>query len=136
MNRRIVWPVAGVLGLAVLVLSISGLPAQRPINMPTPGLHSGRFVVAHATPTRVIILDSATGQVYAAGERDFKPMSELPRPGEGSRPPFMQRDKDKDNFSDKDRKEDRPRERRSKDKEIKDISPPRRFNDKDKDKES
>ena len=110
MKHRVVWPIAGVLGLAVLVVGITKLSAQRPpINLPGLAPPVGRFVVAHATAARVIILDSATGQVYVAEEKDFKPVSALPKVGEGFRPPGLDRlrdrgrprEKDKDKIEDK-----------------------------------
>lgn len=109
MKNRIVWPIVGVLGVGMLAVLLSSVRAQRPPmgfgGPPQPG----RFVVAHASAERIVILDSATGQLYVGSEKDFKKLSELPRQGEG-RPPFM--DKDREKRRDKDGQP--PRERRPK----------------------
>jgi hypothetical protein len=98
-THRIVWPIAALLGLIVLVVGISNVPAQRfgggAMYSPYPP-QPGRFAVAHATATRVIILDTATGKLYRATEDDFSKMSDLPKFGMPPGPfpgPF---DKDKD----------------------------------------
>jgi hypothetical protein len=119
MNHRVVWPIAGVLGLAVLVVGITNLSAQRPVNVPGTAPPAGRFVVADAGEDAVLILDSATGQVYRAQEKDFKKMSELPKVGEGFRPPALDRRPDFTKDKDKVGGPGRDRER---------------FRDKDKDK--
>src|SRR5262249_56312639 len=82
-QSRIIWPVAGIIALVVVVLAVSLSGAQRPERPVLPGMGGmlpmqGRFVVAHASATQVLILDTTTGKVYKAGEKDFKPMSELP----------------------------------------------------------
>jgi hypothetical protein len=142
-THRIVWPIAALLGLIVLVVGLSNVPAQRfrpGGGMPDfPPSQPGRFAVAHASATRVLILDTATGTLYRATEDDFKKMSEMPRFG-GPMPlpgPF---DKDKDRpgrFVDKakdkpgpgrfiDKAKDRPDRFADKDK----AAPPRDFKDK------
>jgi hypothetical protein len=73
--------VAGVIAVIGLVIAISTTPAQ-------PGgfggfRMSGRFVVAHATATQVLILDTTTGSIFKAGEKDFKAYSELAKSLEG-----------------------------------------------------
>jgi hypothetical protein len=88
MNHRIVWPIAGLLGVAILALSIRFLPAQGP--MPYMMGQVGRFVVAHATEKQIVILDTSTGQLYKASSDDFKKFSELPKVGTPYQP-----DKDK-----------------------------------------
>ncbi len=96
MNPRIVWPITALLGLAVVVLGWSHLSAQRLPERPLAfmaGPQVGRFVVAHALAERIVILDTATGQLYVAGERDMKRFTELPRLSEG-RPPFMDKEGD------------------------------------------
>jgi hypothetical protein len=120
MNQRVVWPIAGVLGLAVLVVGITQLSAQRPpVNLRGTGPPTGRFVVADAGDDYVLILDSATGQVYRADEKDFNKMSALPKVGERLRQPALDRRPDFTKDKDKVGGPGRDRER---------------FRDKDKDK--
>ena len=106
MSHRILWPLVACLGLGGLILVISQSTAQRPgSGMPgmpggMPGM-PGRFVVANASSSQVLILDTATGQVYRALEKDIKKLSELPHMGGGgdARPPARDRRspaKDKD----------------------------------------
>jgi hypothetical protein len=89
-KHRIFWPIVGGLGLALLILVLNSGSAQRPpddeprpAGPPPGGPMPSRFVVAHATADRVVILDTVTGQVYVARERDFKSMDELPGGGTG-----------------------------------------------------
>jgi hypothetical protein len=116
-NHRIVWSVAGVVAaLGLLVFGISTLSAQRPpaYGFPMMGVPQvGRFTVAHATATKVIILDTMTGQVYKAEEGDFKKASSLPKVGEGFRPtgPPDFKDKAKPFFQDKRKGQDRREEK-------------------------
>ena len=82
MNHRIVWPVAGLLGLVLLAVGISTVPAQvRPMPFLAPR-QVGRFVVAHATEKQIIILDTTTGKLYKAGRDDFQKYSDLPKIGD------------------------------------------------------
>lgn len=84
MKQRVVWPIAAVVALGVVVLGVSSLAAQREGDRERrPGVimaAPGRFVVAHALAERIVILDTATGQLYVATERDMKRHSEMPRP--------------------------------------------------------
>jgi hypothetical protein len=81
-THRIVWPITVLLGLIILAIGISNAPAQRrpdtPVYIPP---MSGRFAVAHATATTFIILDTATGKLYKAGEADLLKASEMPKVG-------------------------------------------------------
>jgi hypothetical protein len=82
MKPRFMWPGAAVVALGIVVLGIATVEAQRggfdrPAPAPVP--HAGRFVVAHALAERIVILDTATGQLYVAGEKDMKKFSELPK---------------------------------------------------------
>jgi len=91
----------GVLGLGLLVLGFTRSSAQPPMGGFGGGFgftQTGRFTVAHAMPSQVLILDTATGQVYQAKSGDFKKMSELPRVGGGfmGGPPFFDKEKEKD----------------------------------------
>jgi hypothetical protein len=74
----------------VLLFSIGVVPAQRPPIPMMPGFppQPGRFVVAHATDKRIVVLDTATGRLYKAGEDDLKKMSDLPKLEGGFAPPF------------------------------------------------
>ena len=125
MSHRILWPVVAALGLGGLILVISQSTAQRPGGGGggAPGM-PGRFVVAHASAHQVLVLDTATGQVYRVPSDDFKKLSDLPRmePGE--------------NFSDekaaKVRKRDRQPENQDA-KEKKDRRPPPKDEGKDED---
>jgi hypothetical protein len=100
-------------------------------------MQAGRFVVAHSSPERIVILDTATGQVYVATERDFKKMSEMPKVGGDRliRPPFRDKeDPERPRLRerpDKERseKERRERERREKERSEKE----RREKEKEKD---
>lgn len=138
MSHRILWPVVACLGLGGLTLVLSQSTAQRPGGgglggppgmqggMPggSPGM-PGRFVVANASSSQVLVLDTATGQVYRAKEADFKKMSDLPgmgQPGGGNaRPPARDRRPDPN--------DDAPppaRDRRPPGKDKDDVRPPAR----------
>lgn len=155
MSHRILWPVVACLGLGGLTLVLSQSTAQRVVEPPSGGITvtgsrpagpPGRFVVANASSLQVLILDTATGQVYRAKEEDFKKMSDLPRLGQpGGRdfgPPVRDgrpepRDKDDarpardrrsidiDAEKDKDRakNKDRPKKRDSRPKDKDDARP-------------
>ena len=99
MNHRFVWSIVAVLSLGGLIAFLSQSSAQRapggraggdgvPEMPRMPGMAAmphgmpGRFVVANASSSQVLILDTATGQVYRAGEKDFKSVSELPGMGQ------------------------------------------------------
>jgi Cys-tRNA synthase (O-phospho-L-seryl-tRNA:Cys-tRNA synthase) len=86
MKPTVVWPIAAVVALGIVVLGIATVEAQRAEGdraafVPAP--HAGRFVVAHALAERIVILDTATGQLYVAGEKDMKKFSEMPKVGDG-----------------------------------------------------
>jgi hypothetical protein len=90
MKQTVVWPIAAVVALGVVVLGIATVEAQRDgdrgrggMDHPAHAPHSGRFVVAHALAERIVILDTATGQLYVAGEKDMKKFSEMPKIGDG-----------------------------------------------------
>jgi hypothetical protein len=77
-----VWPVAGLLGLAILAVCFSTLPAQQREPMPPwmmmPG-QTGRYVVAHASEKQIVILDTTSGKLYKATSEDYRKYSELPK---------------------------------------------------------
>jgi hypothetical protein len=100
MSCRTTWSIAGFAGAALLLVGLGTMWAQRPLDaprvpqppfMPGPGLgmgpHPGRFAVAHASEKRIVILDTATGKLYQAKESDFLPYADLPKFGDGGRPP-------------------------------------------------
>jgi hypothetical protein len=143
-SHRIVWPITVLVGLVILVVGISSMSAQRPqpggsfINLPP---QTGRFVVAHASADKVLVLDSVTGKIYRVTESDFKKASEMPKVGmpmmpfnpftdkdRGRRPkdlgPPLQRDKaapppDRDKVK-KDKAPLRDKEKESKEADVKD----------------
>lgn len=97
MTHRVVWPITILVGLVILVAGISNMQAQLPgsgMGMMMPP-QPGRFVVAYGSATKVIILDTGTGKLYAAGEKDFAKASELPKFGmPGMRFPRPPKDKE------------------------------------------
>jgi hypothetical protein len=128
MQKRLLWSLGGLGLLALLAASVQvvpGLAQPRPEfarPMPGPGPQVGRFVVAHANDARIVLLDTATGQLYAAMGEDWKKHREIPRPpepgsmrpGEEGRQPPPRRDgdrRDKDRREDDRRDKDRPREK-------------------------
>ena len=105
MSNRFVWSIVAVLSLGGLIAFLSQSSAQRapggrPGGAAEPGMPGmpgvphgmpGRFVVANASSSQVLILDTATGQVYRAGEKDFKKMSDLPGMGRDGQTPARDR---------------------------------------------
>jgi hypothetical protein len=95
--RRIVWPITALVGLVILAVGISTVPAQ-----PRPGMggmmfgQTGRFAVAHASDKQIIILDTTTGKLYKATESDYLKASAIPKvetpggfgPPKDFKPPF------------------------------------------------
>jgi hypothetical protein len=97
MSRRGAWIVAGLLFLAVVTITVSSLMAQ--VWNPGPaqgGQPPGRFQVVSSAPDGVVLLDTATGELYKAGPGDIKPYYMRPRVGQ---PDFG---RDRDRFVDKD----------------------------------
>jgi hypothetical protein len=137
MSHRFVWSVVAALSLGGLIAFISQSSAQRAgggraggaaepgmPGMAGPHGMPGRYVVANASPSQVLILDTATGQVYRAGEKDFKSVSDLPgmgRPGGGRdvRPPARDRGPEP-------KVEERPRDDRRPPAKDKEEAPQRR----------
>lgn len=72
---------AGVILLGFVILGISNLFAQRfPGNRSAMGPGGiGRFQVVQASGGTIILLDTVTGDLYRAGERDVKPYKDRPR---------------------------------------------------------
>ena len=142
MRHRIIWPVVAVLALGGLFLIIRQSTAQRPEREAPPGGMPGRpfgmpgrFVVANAHLDQgrwqVLILDTATGQVYRAKDEDFKKMSELPHMGQpGARdaqPPTRDRRPQVKDREEKRPTDDRRPEAKDKDRPSKrdDRTPPK-----------
>jgi hypothetical protein len=97
MSHRIVWPVVAALSLAGVIAWLSQSSAQRAPGgraggagepgMAGPHGMPGRFVVVNAQllsrgEARVLLLDTMTGQLYRAEEKDVKKMSEMPGRGQ------------------------------------------------------
>ncbi len=69
-------------GLVVLVLGVSGMSALTAQRTPPSGLGGsevGRYQVVHTGPDGLIMLDTATGELYRATPNDIKPYSAHPR---------------------------------------------------------
>src|SRR5262245_57655114 len=109
MNARVLWPIAFVLALGILVFSHGGTPAQPPMEPMGSPMMYGRFVVAHSTADRVLVLDSMTGHVYVHREKDFKKPDELPKLDGGFRPRPMDVGKktNKKGFDEESKKKDK-----------------------------
>jgi len=116
MSHRFLWPVGGVLALLVLAVSFNSTPAQRTPAIPIFGGQVGRFTVAHAGEKQIIILDTTSGKLYKATEKDFQKYSELPKT-EGLEIPLP--------FLDKDKRKDGPRPKDAPVKDGKDVKPPK-----------
>src|SRR4051794_28567235 len=80
MNQRATYLAGGLIALAVLVVGFAHLSAQR---FPGPEAigGAGRYVVACSSPDVIILLDTATGDLYNATPREIKPYASRPRPG-------------------------------------------------------
>jgi hypothetical protein len=116
MKRKLIWTALGVVAAALLLTVASRLRAQRP---PGPGTGlvlpnlPGRFVVARTVGENIILLDTATGDLYRATPDDIKKFSDKPRPF-SFRPPQEKKDDrdDKKDFKEekKDDKKDNKKE--------------------------
>jgi len=98
MSHVRLWLAGGVVVLVLGVLGLSALTAQR---MPPGfgGSEIGRYVVAHVGPEGIILLDTATGELYKAGPNDIKPHAARAR---GDRGIIIDRDpRDRERFADK-----------------------------------
>jgi hypothetical protein len=96
MNQRIVWPLAFVAGAGLLAFGLASTFAQRPPEAPPVSpVFYGRFIVAHAAAERVLVLDSATGQVYKFLEKDFRRPADLPKVDAGFRPRLYDPEKER-----------------------------------------
>src|SRR5262249_38700766 len=109
MKYKSIWVLAGVVALVLLIVVITQLPAQRAGGgVIIGGPPVGRFVVALVEKdaggtNHIILLDTATGELYKATHDDIKQFADKPkfdRPQ--TRPADRFRDKDKGRF-DKDK---------------------------------
>jgi hypothetical protein len=117
--RRIVWPITALVGLVILAVGISTVPAQ-----PRPGMGGmmfgqvGRFAVAHASDKQIIVLDTTTGKLYKATESDYLKASAIPKvetpggfgPPKDFKPPFKDVKPPKD-FKFPDKRKDEKKEK-------------------------
>ena len=53
----------------------------------------GRYQVVRSSPEAVLLLDTATGELYSAGREDIRPTSARPRGGEVAGPGIRFKDK-------------------------------------------
>ena len=83
MNPKHVGLASGVVLLGVAIVGISCVSAQPPFRPePRPNDQGiGRFQVVQVVEREIIILDTATGDLYAAGPKDIKPFSTKPVTG-------------------------------------------------------
>src|SRR5438094_3683765 len=90
MNHKKIRLAAVALPLGVVIVGISYVSAQPPFRPePRPNDQGiGRFQVVQVVEREIIILDTATGDLYAAGPKDIKPFSTKPVIGrrEGFKP--------------------------------------------------
>ena len=90
MNHKNMWLTAGAVLLGLVIAGISYVSAQPPFRPePRPNDQGiGRFQVVQVVEREIIILDTATGDLYAAGPKDIKPFSGKPVMGrrEGFKP--------------------------------------------------
>jgi hypothetical protein len=122
MSHRAFWPLLGFLLLAGLIVGLTLGNAQPFRDGPAPGMDRsgppGRWVVARVKEHSLILLDTATGDLFEARDADIKPYSERHRTAPPLPPPVRQRDRgeDKDRPPEsRDRDKDRPLEIRDKD---------------------
>jgi hypothetical protein len=87
MHRSRYWALLGVAGVAVLVLAITMLEAQRPFPAAFFPEQVGRYQAIKIDGDTIILLDTATGDLYKAGRDDIKPYRDRPRIGVGAPPP-------------------------------------------------
>ena len=95
MERRNTW----ILGCAILLgFSIFGLSQLWAQRFPGDGRGGseglvGRYQVVRSSPEAVLLLDTATGELYGAGREDIRPTSARPRGGEVAGPGMLFKDK-------------------------------------------
>lgn len=97
MTRKGGWIACGVLLLALLMVAVTSVTAQRPPFPMMPRLpmsEVGRYEVVKTTDTEILLVDSTTGDLYRATMSDVKPYSKRPKPkaDEGMGMPFPPKD--------------------------------------------
>jgi hypothetical protein len=101
MTRKLTATITGLIVLAVLIVGMAQLNAQRPgpreegpPAAARPGFFPagpvGRYMVARLDGSNIILLDTTTGDLYVATPKDFKKFSERPR-GPAFGPPTFER---------------------------------------------
>jgi hypothetical protein len=124
MSHRSFWPLLGFLLLAGLIIGLTLGNAQPFRDGSAPGMDRagppGRWAVVRVKEHSLILLDTATGDLFEARDADIKPYGERhrpPPPPPPVRPRERGEDKDRPPESrDKDR--DRPVEVRDKDRTV------------------
>jgi len=88
MSSRTTWTIFAAVVLAGLIVGLAQLVAQPRPPLDRPGVNmpfapAGRFVVASVQDRtgNIIILDTATGDLYKATPEDFKKFSDRPKVG-------------------------------------------------------
>jgi hypothetical protein len=114
MDRKGTWITVGIVVASVTVFALTNLPARAPLRPAdsVPGPESGRFQVIRSAPDHIILLDSATGDLWKAKiPEDVRPYKERIRPEVLDREGATDKLKDKRPFADlrkDDAKKDRP----------------------------
>jgi hypothetical protein len=106
MERKGFWIIVAAFLGGFLLFGLSQAVAQRGFGEPrSPDRPVGRFQVVHVADGEIILLDTATGDLYAAQPRDVKPYNTRPRLDD--RQPFMRDKGPPERFFDKDKPPDR-----------------------------
>jgi hypothetical protein len=82
MTRRFTWGLLALAAVLLLAAVSTHLVAQRPAPPPVPpdpGPFPARFVVVKFVGDNIILLDSATGDLYRATPADYKLMADKPK---------------------------------------------------------
>ena len=79
MKRTTVWTVCGLVAALVLGIVLNQAFAQRFRPDPIDPSKHGRYQVVSVEPSEIIVLDTATGDLYSATRADVKPYRELQR---------------------------------------------------------
>jgi hypothetical protein len=81
MNRKALGLVGGAVLVASLAFGLGQVFAQRDKPEPVLGeLRVGRFQLVSVQPGEIILLDTATGDLYSAAPADLKPFDKRPKP--------------------------------------------------------
>jgi len=131
MSQIKVWVGGGVIVAILGLVGLSALMAQRnaPPGANLGGSEVGRYQVVHTSPDGMILLDTATGDLFRATANDVKPYFARQRGDDRERPrPFVDKDRpplDGNPFGDVRRKDripptdkDKDKDRPAKDKDL------------------